>query len=183
MTHPIQKISLQCRCGTVAMEAAGPPMMSVECLCTSCRTAGAVLQSLPGAPAMLDIHGATRMEIYRKDRVRCLRGAEALREYRLNDKTTTRRVVATCCNTPIFLEFTKGHWIDLYGHLWPQGTLPPLQLRTMTSDLDDPAALPGNVPNLKTQSLGFFARLMLAWIKMGFRVPAIDYVKGDLKLG
>ena len=79
------------------------------------------------------------MEMYRKDRVRCLKGAANLREHRLNGKTKARRVVATCCNTPIFLDFTDGHWIDLYGLLWPEDSLPPLQMRTMVGDMEAPA--------------------------------------------
>lgn len=180
MTKANQTTHLHCRCGAVEMQAEGSPVMSVECLCDSCREAAARMAALPGAVPITEATGATRVEMFRKDRVRCTKGAELLREFRLNDKTATRRVIAICCNTPIFMEFTKGHWIDLYGTLWPQGTLPPLQLRTMVGDLDDTSVLPDDVPNLKTHSAGFFARLMLAWVKMGFRSPAVDYVQGQL---
>lgn len=122
------------------------------------------------------------MVMYRKDRVQCGKGAARLREFRLTDTTKTRRVVATCCNTPMFLDFTQGHWIDLYGHLWPEEALPPLQLRTMTGDLDDPSHLPHDVPNLKTHSPKFFLRLIGAWAAMGFRTPKIGYVQGRLDL-
>lgn len=175
-----QTLKLSCACGAVEMEAVDPPIMSTECLCTSCRTAADVFEALPGAPRLRETTGGTRTEMYRKDRVRCVKGADHLREHRLTAETTTRRVVATCCNTPIFLDFTSGHWIDLYGPLWPAGTLPPLQMRTMTGDMDDPSALPDDVPNLKTHSAGFFLRLILAWAAMGFRRPRADYVKGVL---
>lgn len=171
---------LQCRCGEVRMEAESPPIMSTECLCTSCRTAAGVLEALPGAPSLRETTGGTRMEMYRKDRVRCVKGSVNLREHRLTERATTRRVAAVCCNTPMFLDFTNGHWVSLYSSRWPEGTLPPLQMRTMTSDLDDPSALPGDVPNLKTHSMGFFFRLIRAWIAMGFRRPKIDYVEGGL---
>jgi len=175
-----ETIKLSCTCGAVEMEAESPPIMSTECLCTSCRTAAGVLEALPGAPRLREATGGTRTEMYRKDRVRCVKGAANLREFRLTEKTKTRRVVAVCCNTPMFLDFTEGHWVDLYGPLWPEGTLPPLQLRTMTGDLDDPSALPGDVPNHKTHSAGFFVRLIGAWAAMGFRRPKIDYVEGVL---
>lgn len=171
---------LRCRCRAVEMEAEGAPIMSTECLCNSCRTAADVLERLPGAPALREKTGGTRMQMYRKDRVRCIRGSANLREFRLNGKTRTRRVVATCCNTPIFLEFTNGHWIDLYGALWPENTLPPLEMRTMTSDLDDPSVLPDDVRNLSSHSAGFFIRLLWGWAAMGFRQPKIDYVEGVL---
>lgn len=171
---------LQCRCGAVEMEVEGIPVMSTECLCTSCRTAAEVLEALPGAPRLREATGGTRTEMFRKDRVRCVEGAGKLREFRLNDKTRTRRVVAVCCDTPIFLDFTDGHWVDLYGRLWSEGALPPLQMRTMTGDLDDPSVLPDDVPNLKRHSTGFFVRLLVAWAAMGFRRPKIDYVEGVL---
>lgn len=175
-----ETIKLSCTCGGVEILAQNPPIMSTECLCTSCRTAAGVLEALPGAPRMREATGGTRMEMYRKDRVRCVKGATNLREHRLTDKTKTRRVVAICCNTPMILDFTDGHWVDLYGHLWPEGMLPPLQMRTMTGDLDDPTALPDDVPNLKAHSAGFFVRLVGAWAAMGFRHPKIDYVEGVL---
>jgi hypothetical protein len=177
-----QTIPLTCACGAVQMQAQNAPILSVECLCTSCRKAADILETLPGAPPLRAPSGGTRMEMYRKDRVTCTKGAAHLREYRLNDTTKSRRVVATCCNTPMFLDFTQGHWIDLYGHLWPAGTLPPLQMRTMTSDLDDPGTLPQDVPNLKTHSPRFFIRLISAWAAMLFRTPKLTYVQGSLDL-
>ena len=102
---------LTCTCGQAALEVHGKPIISVECLCADCQGAGAFLQSLPGAPSTLDQKGATRFVLYRKDRVRCEQGRDLLREHRLSKESTTRRVVAACCNTPMFLEFTSGHWL------------------------------------------------------------------------
>ena len=173
---------LNCACGAVEMEAQKSPILSTECHCTSCRTAADMMRALHGAPPLRESSGGIRMVMYPKDRVRCSKGAAHLREFRLTDTTKTRRVVAACCNTPMFLDFTQGHWIDLYGHLWPIGTLPPLQMRTMTGDLDDPSILPRDVPNLKTHSPRFFLRLIGAWAAMRFRTPMIDYVQGVLDL-
>ena len=177
-----QSITLTCTCGSVELQVQNPPILSVECLCTSCRTAADIIDTLPGAPPIRAATGGTRMQMYRKDRVRCTKGAANLREFRLNDTTKSRRVIATCCNTPMFLDFTQGHWIDLYGTLWPKGTLPPLQMRTMTSDLDDPSTLPGDVPNLNSHSARFYIKLIGAWAAMRFRTPKIDYVQGKLDL-
>ncbi|MDP2732120.1 MAG: hypothetical protein Q8O63_03265, partial [Hoeflea sp.] len=82
---------------------------------------------------------------------------------------------------PVFLEFTSGHWLSLYAQLWPDGKLPRLEMRTMTGDLDDPSALPDDVPNLKQHSLTFYARVLGAWIRMGFRSPKFS-VEGELNV-
>jgi hypothetical protein len=140
------------------------------------------MQTLPAAPAVLETNGATRFVLYRKDRVRFLKGTHLLKEFRLTPEAKTRRVVTTCCNTPVFLEFTNGHWLSLYGGLWPAGTLPPLEMRTMTSDLPAGSALPADVPNGKRQSFSFFVKLLGAWIAMGFRSPKIAFVNGELQV-
>ena len=53
-------------------------------------------------------------------------------------------------------------------------------MRTMESDLVDASELPNDVPNHKTQSVGFFVQLLVAWAAMGFRRPKITYVAGKL---
>jgi hypothetical protein len=175
-----QTTPLGCACGQVNLQMEGAPIVSVECCCNSCRAAGARMQTLPAAPPLLDANGATRFVLYRKDRIRVLEGADRLKEFRLTPEAKTRRVVATCCNTPVFLEFTNGHWLSLYGCLWPEGTLPPLEMRTMTGDLPAGSVLPDDVPNGKRQPLSFFVKLLGAWIAMGFRSPKIDFVNGAL---
>lgn len=171
---------LTCGCGQVALRVQGKPILTVECLCSDCQSAGQVLQARENAPTILDANGATPFVMYRKDRVQLLRGADQLREYRLTGKSSTRRVVAACCNTPIFAEFAAGHWLSIYAGLWPSGTRPPLDLRTMTRSAPAHAVLPDDVPNPRTHTVGFYARLLGAWVAMGFRAPRIDYVKGSL---
>lgn len=170
---------LGCACGALELIVSERPIASVECCCDSCRAAGARLERLPGAKSVVDRHGATRFVLYRKDRIRFTACVDHLKPFRLSAGAGSRRVVASCCNAPVFLEFKGGHWLSLYGGLWPEGTLPPLEMRTMTGDLADASILPGDVPNLERQSLSFYAKLLKAWIAMGFRSPRI-VVKGDI---
>ena len=178
MTKPPTR-DLSCDCGAVRVQVEREPIVSTECYCTSCRTAGARLQALPDVPPILGANGGTRYILYRKDRVHFLAGTDQLRTFRLTPQSPTRRVVAACCNSPIFLEFQNGHWLSLYGRLWPADALPPLDLRTMTSDLPEGTVLPEDVPNGRRQSLRFFALLLGAWIAMGFRSPRLALPGGD----
>lgn len=173
-------IRLACACGQVQLEARSTPIISAECHCNSCRDAGARLQALPAARAFLEPNGGTRFVMYRKDRVRFVEGAAQLREFRLKSSATTRRAVAACCNTPVFLEFNNGHWLSLYSGLWPKGALPPLDIRTMTSDLPDASSLAGNVPSGTRHTLRFYAKLLGAWIAMGFKSPKITVYNGEI---
>lgn len=174
-----QTIPLSCACGQVHLEVEGAPIVNAECCCNSCRAAGARLQALPSAPPILEPSGATRFVLYRKDRIGFVKGAALLKEFHLTPESKTRRVVATCCNTPVFLEFHNGHWLSLYGCLWPEGTLPALEMRTMTIDLPAGTALPDDVPNARRQTFSFFVKLLSAWIAMGFRSPKVA-VNGEL---
>jgi hypothetical protein len=164
---------LSCACGAVHIEVEKAPIVSSECYCPSCREAGGRMQALPGAPTLVDEKGGTRFVLYRKDRVRFVKGVQHFREFRLNPDAPTRRVVATCCNTPVFLEFQGGHWLSLYAGLWPAGALPPLGLRTRTQDPPDPSVLGRAVPAGAWPTASFFAKLLGAWIAMGFRSPKI----------
>ena len=176
-----ESTQLSCACGQVRLTVAGRPIVSAECCCNSCRTASATFEGLPGARRVREPNGATRYELYRKDRVRILSGSAHIREFRLKPNSHTRRVVAACCNTPLFTELESGHWLSLYGRLWPAGTLPPLEMRTMTSDLPDPSVLANDIPNAREYTGSFMWKLLTAWIAMGFRSPKIA-VAGKLEV-
>jgi hypothetical protein len=174
-----QATRLSCACGQVRLEAAGAPIVNAECCCNSCRVAGERLQALPSAAPFVESNGATRFVLYRKDRVRFTQGDKHLKAFRLAPQSKTRRAVACCCNTPVFLEFPNGHWLSLYGCLWPRGSLPALEVRTMTSDLPAGTVLAGDVPNASTQNVAFIVKLLGAWIAMGFRSPKL-VVNGEI---
>ncbi len=167
------EIDVACKCGRTRLELTGGPICVTECLCNSCREAAGRIARLPGGPDILTAYGATPCAEYRKDRVRIVAGAENLREFRLTPTSGTRRVIAACCNTPVFIEAKGGHWVSLYLHLWPKSAAPKAEFRTMTGDLADLSGLPDDIPNLKTHSVRFFAKLFAAWVAMGFRNPKI----------
>lgn len=163
-----------CTCGQTRFEVQGDPILVSECLCNSCRAAADRLAKLPGARPILTAYRATPCAEYRKDRVHVLSGTEHLREFRLSADAGSRRIVAVCCNTPVFLEMKGAHWLSVYLHLWPAGTRPKPELRTMVGDLKDRSGLPNDILNLKTHHLRFYAKLLKAWIAMGFKNPKID---------
>lgn len=175
----MQMVNLSCRCGELKLTVEGPHIATVECLCSSCQTAAQTLEALPGAGAVLDDKGATPFVMHRKDRIAIAAGQDKLKAHRLSDDAGTRRVVATCCNTPVFMELKGGHWLSLYAALWPEADRPAIEMRTMSGTRKD---LPTDVPNLKTHSLAFYGRLLGAWAKMGFRNPQIAD-NGELHAG
>lgn len=170
--------SLECKCGKTKIVVSGAPILSAECHCESCRKAAEILRSLPASKNVVSPNGGTPYVLYRKDRVTCTEGQDYLKEFTLSEKAPTRRVVASCCNTPVFLEFRKGHWLSLFASLWPSGHAPDIEMRTMTSDLTDKSKLSDDIPNAKTQSFSFMIKLLGAWISMGFKTSHAPAVAG-----
>jgi hypothetical protein len=74
------------------------------------------------------------------------------------------------CNSGMFLDFTKGHWLTMYRNRFPAGA-PPLEMRVMTQDRRDGVELTDDLPNYDGHSGKFMLRLTAAWIAMGLRRP------------
>ena len=172
-----RSLTASCRCGAVVLEVAGAPIVHAICYCASCQEAGGRIEQLPDAPPILDANGGTDFVLYRKDRVRCVQGGERLEAHRLKPESPTRRMVATCCNSAMFLDFTKGHWLTLYRARIP-GSVPPLEMRVMTADRREGVVLPQDVPNYAAHSGKFMSKLLAAWLRMGFRTPKVEGVTG-----
>ncbi len=145
MSEKPKYLSAICQCGKVRLKAAGAPIFTGACYCTSCQQAGHLIEQMLSAPPVLDADGGTDFVLYRKDRVHCVTGQEHLQERRLKPESPTRRVVATCCNSAMFLDFTKGHWLSIYRNSIA-GNAPPLEMRLNTKERRAGVTLPDDVP-------------------------------------
>lgn len=170
----------RCACGECAMALSGPPIVAAICYCSSCQAAGERLHRLPGGQPVFDADGGTAFVLQRKDRVAFARGTDQLREFRLKPNSPTRRVVAACCNTPMFLEFRGGHWLSVYRDRLEAAERPSIEIRTMTADRRAGIEFTDNLPSYRRHSGWFMWRLLVAWAAMGFRAPKLEYVKGAI---
>ncbi|WP_375597249.1 hypothetical protein [Devosia sp. Naph2] len=127
----------------------------------------------PAFPIAAD-NGGIPYALYRKDRIRLPDGTAGLAEFRLSDTAPTRRVLTTCCNTPIFLEFEGGHWVSLFTGLWPENQRPEPRIRTQTGDVPDGVTLDDSLPAGTMTTAGFYAKLLGEWIAMGFKTPKFE---------
>lgn len=170
---PKTTTTLSCACGQFHLEVTGDPFITTECHCTSCRSAAQRLSVLPPAFPIAGDNGGVPYVLYRKDRVRFPDGTAKLAEFRLSDEAPTRRVLTTCCNTPVFTEFEAAHWFSLFAGLWPEGQRPAARIRTQTGDVPEGVALDNSLPAGTMTTAGFYARLLGEWIAMGFKSPRI----------
>ena len=166
--------TLACACGRFHVEVDGAPFITAECHCNSCRSAAHRLAALPPSFPLTSASGGVPYVLYRKDRVRFPDGTASLAEFRLSDSAPTRRVLTTCCNTPVFTEFQGGHWLSLFAGLWPAATRPPMQIRTQTGSVPEGTKLDDSLPSSGMVTAGFYAKLLWAWIAMGFKVPKVE---------
>jgi hypothetical protein len=142
--HPGLRAS--CACGAVTLEAKGAPMMTAVCYCDDCQKAGGQIQAMAGAQPVLDGDGGTAMVMFRKDRLRCVEGAERLTATKLNPKSPTTRYVARCCNSAMYLGFDDAkHWVDVFRNR-VTGEPPPVQARVCTRFRQSGEALPADAP-------------------------------------
>ena len=170
-----ERISAPCRCGKVELQIVGAPILRGICYCASCQEAGRRHQAVPGVDAALAEDGGTDYVLYRKDRVRCVQGGNLLEERRLKPGSPTRRMYARCCNTAMFLDFTRGHWLTIYRGRLPKDT-PAATVRLNTAARPESVILPDNMPNYRAFSGKFIVKLLVAWMAMGFRRPTVEGV-------
>ncbi|MDB6062680.1 MAG: uncharacterized protein JWM78_2783 [Verrucomicrobiaceae bacterium] len=160
-----QTRTVRCSCGSVELETTGAPILGAICYCADCQAAGRQIERLPNAPRLLDADGGTDFVAYRKDRLKYIRGAELLFDHRLKEESATRRVVATCCNSAMFLDFQKGHWFSLYRARFA-GDVPPSQMRVQTKSSVQPVSDAGDIPNYAGYPPAFMLKLVAAKIAM-----------------
>ena len=161
-------MTVSCACGKATIEVIGSPIMHVACYCSDCQAGGLQIEELPGAAPVLEPDGGTSFLLYRKDRVKYAPVDHLLRPYKIKATSPTSRYVATCCNSAMFLNFEHGHWLTMYRKRFA-GNVSPLQMRVCTKSKRSDVNLPSDVPNHETHSLGFFAKLLAAWIPMLLR--------------
>lgn len=174
MVHGRHPEAAVCQCGRTTIALTGAPILSATCYCESCRTAGHGFERESGAPQTVNGSGGVDYCSYRKDRMKIAQGAEFLREYRLKPDSPTRRVVASCCNSPMFVDYTPGHWLTIFRDRLT-GTAPKSQMLLMIKDKPDDAALPSGIPAYRTMPPGLMFRLIASWAAMGFRRPKITW--------
>jgi hypothetical protein len=155
-----------CTCGRVVLELKGAPITSLVCYCNDCQAGARQIEALPGAPPVQAPDGGTPYVVYRKDRVQTIEGANLLKALKLRPASPTNRVIASCCNAAMFLNFDDGkHWVDIYRER-AGASAPPLKMRVCTKFAPKAASVPADVPAYAGYALPFLAKLIGAKLAM-----------------
>jgi hypothetical protein len=155
-----------CACGNVELECIGDLITNVVCYCNDCQEGSRQIEALPNASPAKGADGGTAYVIYRKDRLRCSKGASLLKGYKISERSVTNRVIASCCNLAMFLNFDHGkHWVDVYRSRF-QRDAPPLQMRICTKFKPHNYNIPSDVPGYSGYPFKFLMKLLTARIAM-----------------
>ncbi|HEX4301320.1 MAG TPA: hypothetical protein VHZ78_00910 [Rhizomicrobium sp.] len=155
-----------CACGHVQLETEGAPIFSAVCYCDDCQEGARRIEALPGAGKVLDGDGGSAYILFRKDRVRVIQGAALLKDMKVKDASPTKRVIASCCHSAMYLGFDDSkHWLSLYRARFAEA-LPPVQMRICTKFKPAGAVLPNDVPSYPKWPGKFLFKLLGARLAM-----------------
>lgn len=165
MTASPLTLTSRCACGGVEIAATGKPILTAVCYCQDCQAAAKVIEALPNAPKVTDGAGGTPLVLQRKDRMTVIKGGEVLKDFRLKPDSPTRRVVASCCNAMMFLDFQKGHWFSMHRDRFGAAA-PAVEMRVNTKSAREGVALPEGGGVYKTFPFKFIGKLLMARFAM-----------------
>jgi hypothetical protein len=161
----------QCRCGAVEIGAWSEPLVVTACYCDDCQAASERLAVSANSPPLASPDGGTEFMVFRRDRIACTRGAENLEAMRLTAATKTRRMVAGCCATPMYVSFDdKRPWVSAFRARFGADA-PPVQMRICTRfrRADDKAK--DDSPEHKGYPAAMILRVLAVWPRMLFSRP------------
>jgi hypothetical protein len=164
---PKNVMTARCSCGGVELEATGAPILGVVCHCADCHEGSRRIEALPNSSPVLDRYGGTPYLLYRKDRVKYLKGTESLQGFKV-EADSPQRVFAACCNSAMLLDLDRPmHWVPIYRGRF-QGEVPSLQMRINAKFKHDAIDAPRDLPIHSSFPLKFVVKLIAAKVAMIF---------------
>jgi len=155
-----------CACGRVRCEGSGRPLVSLVCYCDDCQEGARAIEALPNSARFRDADGGTPLLTYRDDRFRCSSGEDLLVGYKLRESAPTRRMVASCCNSAMFMKFAPGFWVSAYRARIEGDDLPPLDTRIQIEHRRADTELPRDAPCYRGFPMRLFAKVISARVAM-----------------
>lgn len=163
-----QPTVMRCQCGQVECRGSGKPFLAAVCYCDDCQEAAKQIAASGKGPAVADPDGGTALCLIRDDRFAIVKGGEHLRPHRLNPGTPTSRMVASCCNSAMFLDFSDGRFWRSAMVNRIDGAKPPIEMRLMTRYRSSPMPWPDDAPRHAGFPLSPLLRIARQWLAMKF---------------
>ena len=92
-----------------------------------------------------------------------------MRHHKIRENSPTNRVIATCCNSALYVNFDDGkHWVDVY-HARCRGVFPAVQIRVCTKFVPEGCNVPTDVPSYSRYPMTLLVKLVVAKAAMWLR--------------
>jgi hypothetical protein len=160
-----------CQCGAVEVSAWAEPIVVSACYCDDCQAAAERLAASANSALAASADGGTEFMLFRRDRIACTRGADRLEAMRLTDATKTRRMIAGCCATPMYITFDdKRPWVSAFRASFGADA-PPVKMRICTRFRRSEEKAEDGLPSHPGYPPAMIVRLLAAWPLMLFSRP------------
>jgi hypothetical protein len=171
MTKTNPTYAAHCRCGAVEIGAWAEPIVVTACYCDDCQAAAQRLaESANVAPAMSE-GGGTEFMVFRRDRIACTLGAENLQVMKLTAASKTRRMIADCCRTPMYVGFDdKRPWVSAFRASFGADA-PPVEMRICTRFRRSEDKANDGLPSHPGYPPAMIVRILAVWPLVLFSRP------------
>jgi hypothetical protein len=160
-----------CRCAAVEIGAWGEPIVVTTCYCDDCQAAAKRLAESANVALAAHDDGGTEFMLFRRDRIACTRGAENLQAMRLTAASKTRRMIAGCCATPMYVGFDdKKPWVSAFRASFGADA-PPVEMRICTRFRRSDHKADDCLPSHPGYPPAMIIRILAAWPLMLFSRP------------
>jgi hypothetical protein len=160
-----------CRCGAVEVGGWGEPIIVSACYCDDCQAAAQRLAAFANLASAASADGGTEFMLFRRDRIACTRGADRLQAMRLTDASKTRRMIAGCCATPMYLAFDdKRPWVSAFRASFGANA-PPGEMRICTRFRRSEEKAEDGLRSHPGYPPAMIVRILAAWPFMLFSRP------------
>jgi hypothetical protein len=160
-----------CRCGAVEVGGWGEPVIVSACYCDDCQAAAQRLAVSANLAPATSADGGTEFIVFRRDRLACRRGVDHLQAMRLTDASKTRRMIAGCCATPMYLAFDdKRPWVSAFRANFGADA-PPVEMRICTRFRRSAGRTEESLPSHPGYPPAMMVRILAAWPLMLFSRP------------
>jgi hypothetical protein len=157
---------LRCQCGAVECSGQGPPFLSAVCYCDDCQQAAWQIEAAGKGPRVTDPDGGTALCLFRDDKFSIERGTDLLQPHRLEPTSATGRMVASCCNSAMFLDFADGRFWKSAMIDRIVGPMPAIEMRLCTRYRTSPLPWPDKAPQHENFPLSALWRVAQQWLAM-----------------
>jgi hypothetical protein len=162
MTRKTPAHVAHCRCGAVDIGAWAEPIVVTACYCDDCQAAAERMAASDKA-ALAKADGGTEFMVFRRDRIACTRGADRLEAMKLTPATNTRRMIASCCATPMYVAFDdKRPWVSAFRARFGANA-PPVTMRICTRFKRSDDRAENGLPSHPSYPPPMIARILAVW--------------------